>query len=116
MEENKNKKRGKMNRNRYIVGLAIFLMAVLSIVTVSAGTAEDLCTECASTYLGVCIDNGCKDAGGACVAFDDDGDGILDTCRCMKGEEPVPELPSIVLLSIGLLALAGYVGLRRKKE
>jgi len=29
---------------------------------------------------------------------------------------PVPELPTIILLSVGLLTLAGYVGLRRKKE
>ena len=29
---------------------------------------------------------------------------------------PVPELPTIVLMSIGLLTLAGYVGLRRKKK
>lgn len=28
---------------------------------------------------------------------------------------PIPELPSIILLSIGLLALAGYVMLKRKK-
>ncbi|NMG82651.1 MAG: hypothetical protein GIS02_00390 [Methanosarcinales archaeon] len=34
-----------MNRNRYIVGLLIFLMAVLSIGMVIAGIAEDLCTE-----------------------------------------------------------------------
>ena len=105
-----------MNRNRYIVGLLIFLMAVLSIGMVSAGIAEDLCTECASTWLGVCIDNGCKDAGGACVAFDDDGDGVLDTCRCMKGEEPIPELPTIILFSVGLIALAGYVGLKKRKN
>jgi len=29
---------------------------------------------------------------------------------------PVPELPTIILLGAGLLTLAGYVGLRRKKE
>lgn len=29
---------------------------------------------------------------------------------------PIPELPSIILLSSGLLALAGYVGLRRRKN
>jgi pimeloyl-ACP methyl ester carboxylesterase len=29
---------------------------------------------------------------------------------------PIPELPSIVLFSVGLLALAGYVGLRRRKN
>ena len=29
---------------------------------------------------------------------------------------PIPELPSIILLSTGLLALAGYVGLRRRKN
>ena len=29
---------------------------------------------------------------------------------------PAPELSTLILLSVGLLALAGYVGLRRKKE
>jgi LPXTG-motif cell wall-anchored protein len=29
---------------------------------------------------------------------------------------PVPELPTIILLGAGLLTLAGYVGLRRKKK
>jgi len=29
--------------------------------------------------------------------------------------DPIPELPTIILLGAGLLALAGYVGLRRKK-
>lgn len=106
-----------MNRNRYIVGLLIFLMAVLSIGMVIAGIAENLCTETANTPIGgKCADNGCAAAGGACVAFDTDGDGYYDTCRCMKGEDPVPELPTIILFSIGLLVLAGYVVLRRKKR
>ena len=30
--------------------------------------------------------------------------------------DPIPELPTIILLGAGLLTLAGYVGLRRKKE
>jgi LPXTG-motif cell wall-anchored protein len=29
---------------------------------------------------------------------------------------PVPELPTVVLFSVGLVALAGYVGLRKKKN
>ena len=106
-----------MNRNRYIVGLLIFLMAVLSIGTVSAGIAEDLCTETANTPIGgKCADNGCAAAGGACVAFDTDGDGYYDTCRCMKGEDPVSELPTIILMSTGLLALFGYVVYRRRNN
>ncbi|CAD6493891.1 MAG: hypothetical protein CHKLHMKO_00568 [Candidatus Argoarchaeum ethanivorans] len=30
------------------------------------------------------------------------------------GEDPVPELPTIILFSIGLLVLAGYVVLKRR--
>ena len=51
-------------------------MAVLSIGIVSAGIAEDLCTETANTPIGgQCADNGYNDAGGACVAFDTDENG-----------------------------------------
>jgi hypothetical protein len=32
-----------------------------------------------------------------------------------NGEDPVPELPTIILFSVGLLMLAGYIMLRRRK-
>ena len=62
-----------------------------------------------------------------CDGFDNDGDGNIDcpydegcACCCDFTEcdsDPapcVPELPSIVLISVGLLMLAGYVRMRRK--
>lgn len=42
-------------------------------------------------------------------------DGI-DSASVVGFVAPVPELPTIVLISVGLLALAGYVGLRRRKN
>ncbi len=42
--------------------------------------------------------------------------GTWSTTHCDPGPEPpVPELPTIILLSIGLLVLVGYICLRRKK-
>ena len=38
-----------------------------------------------------------------------------DTLQQVAALPPIPELPTIILFSIGLLVLAGYVGLRRKK-
>ena len=41
--------------------------------------------------------------------------GTWQTTTCDPGPEPpVPELPTIILLSIGLLVLAGYVCLRKR--
>jgi hypothetical protein len=56
-----------------------------------------------------------------------DGDGNIDypadtecTCGLDPSESepapPVPELATIVLFGVGLLALVGYVGYRKKKE
>lgn len=43
-------------------------------------------------------------------------EGHWGDCAKDEPENPVPELPTIVLFSIGLIALAGYVGLRRRKN
>ena len=46
----------------------------------------------------------------------------IDPCECDVSSPPsdpgypVPELSTLILLSVGLLTLAGYVGLRRKKK
>ena len=47
--------------------------------------------------------------------WDKAGNDGTGTAQVAHPVSPVPELPSIVLLSIGLLALAGYVILKRKK-
>ncbi|CAD6492867.1 MAG: hypothetical protein EMLJLAPB_00390 [Candidatus Argoarchaeum ethanivorans] len=58
---------------------------------------------------------------------DNDGDGKTDypadpeCTACLDPSETkplphVPELPTIVLFSAGLIALAGYIGLRRQKN
>jgi hypothetical protein len=62
-----------------------------------------------------------------CDGFDNDGDGTIDCpydegCACCcdftEGDNDstpcVPEMPSIVLISVGLLMLAGYARVRRK--
>ena len=62
-----------------------------------------------------------------CDGFDNDGDGNIDCpydeeCACCcdfkEGDSDptpcVPELPSVVLISVGLLMLAGYARMRRK--
>ena len=64
-----------------------------------------------------------------CDGIDNDADNKIDcpgddgcACCCDYTETPeepapcVPELSTLVLFSIGLLALAGYVGLRKKRE
>lgn len=46
--------------------------------------------------------------------YNADSDGI-DSASVVGFTAPVPELPTIILFSIGLLVLVGYLGLRRKK-
>lgn len=47
--------------------------------------------------------------------YNDASDGI-DSASVVGFVAPVPELPTVVLFSIGLLALVGYIGLRRQKN
>ena len=55
----------------------------------------------------------------ASIYDDEEGKGKVEFYPFETGPvpcAPIPELPTIILLSVGLLALAGYVGLRRKKN
>ncbi len=50
-----------------------------------------------------CEDNGCaaRCAGCHCVAYDSDGDGFLDICKCECPPECVPEPATLPLLTLG---------------
>ena len=39
---------------------------------------------------------------------------VAGTARDTSGKDPVPELPTIILLAVGLVVLAGYVYVVRK--
>lgn len=56
-----------------------------------------------------------QDDGGNTGKYNSASDGI-DSASAVGVTAPVPELPTIVLFSIGLLALAGYVVLRKKRK
>ena len=94
-----------------------------------AASVKRPCSECTGTGnywkygTGPCL-NYCPQC---CDSKDNDGDGKTDypadpeCTACLDPSEteplpPVPELPTIVLFSVGLLALAGYVSLRRRKD
>jgi len=94
---------------------AVLVVALLIAVGMGTVVADKLCTETAGIggHVG-CKDNGCKKAGGCCVAVDKNDDGFKDTCECIIPCKPVSEFPAIAAVLIGAVLLGAVVLLKRK--
>jgi len=107
-----------------VFAVGVFLVGVIGILfvsSVSVVAGEYGC--CQLTYgciSGDLIPSGCDGTWHSGWTCYDCGEGYTAKCCppdqwCEEGE-CVPEASTLVLFSIGLLSLAGYLGLRRKEK